>query len=245
MASIEFIQKRIEGKKKAIADLEKKLDRIQKAKDSNWEVNPYWYSERDLNITLKEIASAGATLKKYEDDLAKEIEKSKSRNVPAILEFLEMWKDHVRDYYQTQFEQYLVEREEYYAADHEYVEWFNYRRRNDPDYKAKEDAHRELRESFHRKWNFIVQYVDGSELNMKKLNKDLDEEAKRKYDNIIERTNEIVGEITDASDMKIGGSGELDGYIKGTRGTAHVHTIGAGGYNIQCFHFRVLVHKVK
>ena len=78
---------------------------------------------------------------------------------------------------------------------------------------------------------------------MAKLEKDLDEEANRKYDFIIERTNAIVGEITDASDLEVGAKQDLNGYITGTRGRAKVQTIGAGGYNIQCFHFRTLINE--
>lgn len=78
---------------------------------------------------------------------------------------------------------------------------------------------------------------------MIRLKKDLDEEANRKYDFIIERTNAIVGKITDAGMLKIGAKGDLNGYIKGEKATAKVQTIGAGGYNIQCYHFRTLIHK--
>ena len=77
---------------------------------------------------------------------------------------------------------------------------------------------------------------------MNKLEKDLTKEWNRKYDFIIERTNEIVGKITDASNLKVGAKGDLNGYIIGTKGTAKVQTIGAGGYNIQCFHFRTLIN---
>ena len=79
-------------------------------------------------------------------------------------------------------------------------------------------------------------------LDVNKLRKDLDQEAAQKYDNIIERTNKIVGQITDASNLSVGASGDLNGYIIGTNGTAKVTTIGAGGYNIQCYHFRTLIH---
>ena len=46
---------------------------------------------------------------------------------------------------------------------------------------------------------------------------------------------------TDASGLEVGAKGELNGLVNGTRGVARVTTIGAGGYNIQCFHFRTLV----
>lgn len=78
-----------------------------------------------------------------------------------------------------------------------------------------------------------------------RLIKDLAAEADAKYDDIIGRTNAVVGEITDASFLRCNEKGNLDGIIVGTRGKASVETIGAGGYNIQCYHFRTLIHAVK
>ena len=92
MANAEFIQKRIEGKEKEIEKLNKKLERIFKAEATNWEKNPYWYSERDLVITQKDIKAAQVALDGYKAQLEVEIEKANSRNIPAILEFLAQWK---------------------------------------------------------------------------------------------------------------------------------------------------------
>ena len=86
--------------------------------------------------------------------------------------------------------------------------------------------------------------MDNEEYSKQKLLKDLEAEYNRKYDFIIERTNAIVGQITDATNLTIT-NGELNGVIIGTRGVARVTTIGAGGYNIQKFHFRTLVNAVK
>ena len=74
------------------------------------------------------------------------------------------------------------------------------------------------------------------------MNKDLDKEADAKYDDIVNRTIELVGKIIDASNLSIGMKGDLNGVIEGEKGKAKVETIGAGGYNIQCFHFRTLIH---
>ena len=41
------------------------------------------------------------------------------------------------------------------------------------------------------------------------------------------------------------GIGDINGIIVGTEGKAKIQTIGAGGYNIQCFHFRTLIHEIK
>ena len=81
-------------------------------------------------------------------------------------------------------------------------------------------------------------------LDEAKIAKDLDNDADAMYDDIIERTNREVGTIVDASGLSIGEKGDLNGFIVGERGTAKVTTIGAGGWNIQRFHFRTLIHKV-
>lgn len=62
---------------------------------------------------------------------------------------------------------------------------------------------------------------------------------------LIGRIMSTVGTITDASTLYIGPEGDINGCIEGTEGKAKIQTIGAGGYNIQCFHFRTLIHEYK
>lgn len=261
MASIEFLQRRISGKQTEIEALQKKLGRIMKAKESNWEKNPYYYSERDLKYVELDIEEAQEALDRYQSQLASENEKAASRNIPVIIEFLDQWKERVESYYLDQsFPEYVEELKEYYRLDHEYTDWYNSsgfrtRRNNPEEYKRKTDEHGKIRDEFRSKWNFITPYVerngsnpDGSgryEFNTDKLRKELDQEANAKYDFIVDRTNAIVGTITDASDLRIGAKGDLNGLIYGTKGTAKVKTVGAGGYNIQCFHFRTLITPVR
>ena len=95
-------------------------------------------------------------------------------------------------------------------------------------------------------WEHIAHYITRGKTTqevMDYIKKELDKEADRKYDFIIERVNEICGTIKDASSLRVGAKDDLNGIIVGERGNAQVQTIGAGGYNIQCFHFRTLVHK--
>ena len=61
--------------------------------------------------------------------------------------------------------------------------------------------------------------------------------------NLYNRVKEITGEVTDCGYLRWGGKC-LDGYVVGKAGRARVETIGAGGYNIQRYHLRVLVHKM-
>lgn len=73
---------------------------------------------------------------------------------------------------------------------------------------------------------------------------DLEDDIQAKYDKIVARASKEVGTITDATDLSVAATGELNGLVTGTKGSCTIKTISAGGYNIQCFHFRVLVRKV-
>mgnify|MGYP003300916058 CR=1 FL=1 len=125
MASIEFIQKRITGKEKELDKLNKKLERIQKAKATNWEVNPYYYSEYDLKYTIRDIEEAQKALEGYKAQLTAETEKANSRNVKVILDFLEMWKVLVKDFYKESLPKWIEAREAYYTADSNYCDEYN------------------------------------------------------------------------------------------------------------------------
>ena len=157
------------------------------------------------------------------------------------------------------FPRYLKERDEWYKFNSAYVDWVNSEghkmwKENREEYKRIEKEHNDRRNAFRSRWAFIVDLVDYRTVpfgdreyffNEEKFQKILDQEANAKYDFIIERTNAIVGQITDASGLSVGAKGELNGIIVGTKGTAKVETIGAGGWNIQVAHFRTLIHPVK
>ena len=268
MAGIEFITKRIEGKEKEIDKLTKKLARIRKAEATNWMVNPYYYHESDLKYTLRDIEVAQKALEDYKVQLIAENEKANSRNVPAIVDFLNGWKIRVISHFTNGLMEYYMEKD--YVRDL-YKKMGNayYCTANTPEQIAYEEARKTFRQRCHgyyerkeftNRWGkpdyqevkvrdgeyeWLRPYNGESTLEeaLNKLEKDLTKEWNRKYDFIIERTNEIVGKITDASNLKVGAKGDLNGYIIGTKGTAKVQTIGAGGHNIQCFHFRTLINE--
>lgn len=247
MATIEYLEKRVAGKEKEIAKLEKKLERVLKAQASNWTVNPYYYDERDVKYTTRDLEEAKAKLADYKEALEEAQNKANSRNVEAIVEFLTMWKEESRQFYLDNVEPYLEAREQYYEEDRTYIEWWNgswqWRMDHPEEAKAKDKEHDKKRKLFHGTWNWMERYMDRDVLDIDKLTRDLNAEADRKYDFIIERTVEKVGQIVDASGLYVGNKGDLNGYIDGQKGTVKVQTIGAGGYNIQRFHFRTLIHE--
>lgn len=112
----------------------------------------------------------------------------------------------------------------------------------------------ERNEDGSRNWNREYGPVAYIGVDEQKLSKALSDEKKRKYEDLCRRIEDVVGEITNASNLSIGHqNGEINGYVEGTKGKASVETIGAGGYNQdiivnskhgQVFHFRVLVKKL-
>lgn len=73
----------------------------------------------------------------------------------------------------------------------------------------------------------------------------LDKEAACKKADIIDRCNAKAGDTDEVEWTYIGPDGRINGIIPGPKGRLSIKSIFAGGYNIQCLHVRVLVHKLK
>lgn len=221
----------------------------EQASEISWTLSDISWLKDDIKRGGKEIEDIKRIVAKQEADLKTEIEKRNSRNVKAILDFLEDWKKKCMDYYIEMFPKFMEARAEWYALDREYSDREDELRRNrEADFFKKRDAiraeRREAEKQYRAAWGWIAMYVGYDTMDTERIAKDLQADAEAKYDDIIERTNELIGTITDASGLTVNQKAGLDGYIKGERGTVKVSTVGAGGYNIQRFHFRTLIHKV-
>lgn len=304
---IETAKARFEKAEASLARAQKKLDELpKKLKKWNFTDNEKWefenynkehlsaeeYFTKAYTAKYQEVEAhyneAKHALESFEDDLKAFEEKSASRNIKPILDFLEEWKNHVRTFYvdnannaknlkaminegvKTLIDEYHPEvanlhdfkqknyinmvcslffsngeigRYELYDTEKAAI-------KEEPMWTSNEaEEIRSLVKDYHRS-DKICKHLASyncyrNEINMNDLNSMLNHEADNKYDFIIERTNSIVGRITDASNLSVGEKGDLNGRIDGTKGSAWVETIGAGGYNIQCFHFRTLIKPMK
>ena len=114
-----------------------------------------------------------------------------------------------------------------------------------PEYKEAYNAYSIAARQYKEDFSQLTRSLAFSKNKEAELNKILDIEEKEKVLDLIRRVTKVVGTITDASNLSIGNqSGELNGIVVGENGKAHVQTIGAGGYNIQRFHYRVLVKEI-
>ena len=246
--TIETLEKRISGKQATIDKLNAKIERIEKAKATNWEKNPYYYSEHDLEVTLRELGREQDALESYKKQLQEEIDKANSRNVEPLLRFLEDWKARTIQWFKEEKERYEVAKADYYAASNILTDRWNSRRRlglSQDEIKELDQEMQKIRIKFQSDWNHVTQFFHGSLSWEETLERDMEIEKNRKYDDIINRTVKITGTITDASNLRVGAKGDLNGFIIGEKGKAKVETIGAGGWNIQRWHLRTLVHELK
>ena len=259
---------------KKVALIEKKNAQIAKEANENerrWMEFDVRHLQEDIQRLGREIKEAQESLDGYKAQLTAEEEKAASRDVKVILDFLANWKRKMFDYYNECLVPCYQMRDEVKTIGKN-LHNFRY---CTPEYDEAYEVYKELHDKYITKvsgyyedvefvnrwgkpdkkrvkvregeWEYLRPYdcCDSYEQATAKLNADLQQEADRKYDFIIERVNFICGKITDATGLKVGAKGDLNGNIIGERGVAHVQTIGAGGYNIQCFHFRTLIHEVK
>lgn len=165
--------------------------------------------------------------------------------IQAIEDFLTEWHKKATDYHRRICDEYLVKLKEGNVRCEKWNSAFKYpnpmeiRKECDEEYRKFAEW---------QKWNnntlCMIRRDIPADWN-KAIKKALDREVERKRANFILRITEKAGDILDASNLSIGLTCEIDGTVKGSKANVRVETISAGGYNIQCFHYRVLVHEIK
>ena len=114
------------------------------------------------------------------------------------------------------------------------------------DIEARNRMYEKRRELEYKEFRKLYKYSEDESLKHtdEEFRKIEEREADLWLLNLYNRVKDITGEVTDCSGVTWGGKC-LDGYGEGKKGRAIVETIGAGGYNIQRWHLRVLVKECK
>lgn len=184
---------------------------------------PEYYSKRH------DLEEAKETLEKYRKQLIVVSDKENTLSeMPEVL---------------VEFKNYLIEKWD------KYDEWKKaeikkeYKEAEKGDLKHYRDATWEMR----KKWG--VNYYSFMHLTSEQIHNQNVKDAERLILNLINRTIEISGKITDCKglclDQDNSGFTIINGQVIGEKGKARVESILAGGYNIQRLHVRVLVNPIK
>jgi len=228
--------------------------------------------EGDIKNNEKQLKEAKESLKNWQEKLRLEEVKLQyiQDNIPAVIkEFLLDWKNRVTKYYLDKAETFADDRKD--CNENVNKAYFNFllnnrdmiernydRERFSEEYDSKVNYQylisyrkrhmcreaNDILAGFEMRYDSFFMSFYHHDLDEEWLDKQLTEEMNNKLIDLITRVSKVTGEILDASELKLK-NGNLNGYVVGKDGKAYVETIGAGGYNIQIFHYRTLIKPVK
>ena len=268
--SISKSELKVEKCKATIERHKKQLEKKIKIGDS-YEIK---WKEQDIIGATKKLVEAERVLSNWKSKLDIELEKERfiEGNAPEVIKvFLEDWKTKALEWHLVKYTNYqkfkkdLIEnarlcRIECIKITPEYSRYLD----------GVEKPNFDLLNVFPR--SFMDKHLEKNNLDYKSINKAkanfagvnvlhmdgiyneterhdwiegrLEKEKKFKMIDLITRINNEIGEITDASNLEVSNKGNLDGIVVGTKGSIKITTIEAGGFNIQCFHYRTLIKKL-
>ena len=197
--------------------IEKKTAQLEKTADTNerrWIEFDIRNLEDDIKRLGREIEETEKTIETYRAQLAGEIERQSS------------WIKEVPETLKKLHEE-LIERWDGYDIE----------RRNFLCEKYREMDYREFMKTYHIAGYDFMHKTDSQ------IHAENTRDAESAILNLLNRVKAITGEVTDWGRLEVRG-GALNGYVAGKEGRCVVETIGAGGYNIQRYHLRVLVKPI-
>jgi hypothetical protein len=228
----------IEKRKNIIIKQEKKLTTLTDKYDIEWQQDEIKTSKnklKDLEIQLENLYKQQEKQNKIDN-----IER-----IPVIEEFLKNWKRQAIEWYKKDYIRLKERIKERKEKQKQLEEWRQENKigyyYNNPLLKAKE---KELGLDIPLLQDALTARLIIEDNWQEYLEKEIEKDKNLKRQLFINRVKEITGTIIDATNLKIGNNGEINGIVTGEKGKAKVETITAGGWNIQCYHFRVLVHKI-
>ena len=199
-----------------------------------------------------DLHEANKLLAKYQSQLDKLVNFEKADKIEVIWNFIQKWKESAYNFYIDNANQFIKLRENHKQAWEEYKKTQEYEEQLEMFNKWHNWGSNEYRveKEFDKKYYSDIQSLTMDIVNYKtidteKLQKILDKEVIVRYNTLVKQVTDITGEITDASNLRMGAKGEINGIVIGEKGKAKVETFGAGGYNVQIFHYRTRVTEVR
>lgn len=203
------------------------------------------------------LYDARNTLVKYQNMLNLEVAKEnefENNRILVIWNFLLNYKEQVAQYIRNN----IKVLNEYYEVNSKMCDWHNnnaYKVRHgemtkeefDRVYNELHKKEKELKSDIHPYTEMVAKYNGYRQphtVDEAKLEEILLRDCKARYFQLVNEVTKITGIIIDATNLSIT-AGELNGIIIGEKGKAKVQTFSAGGWNIQCFHYRTRVDEVR
>jgi len=233
----------------------KSLDRLNKELQKRVVENGFIeILESDIKRKKREISDIEKSIEGYREKL-KAVQSIEE--IPVLREFIDNWKILAIEYYVKQYNKlmeyknWLEQQEEIFrqwieeTTGHKYFGSYSATKEN-------EEKRKELKIDYETKRLHMSIHFDAVILNIgmhdnewqERINKIVNYEANRKYISFLNRIKKAVGKTLDCSSLYIANNLEINGIVSGELGKAKVETITAGGHNIQCFHYRVLVNLI-
>ena len=251
----ERLVKMLENAENKLIKAHKSLDKLNKKLEKEKYENGYIeFIENDIRRKTREILDIEKSIKDYREKL-KAVQSIEE--IPVLREFIDNWKILAIEYYVKQYNKlleyknWLQQQEEIFiqwieeTTGHKYLGSYSATKEN-------EAKRKELEIDYETKRIHMSIHFDTLILNIgmydnewqQKINKIVNYEANRKYINFLNRIKKAVGKTLDCSGLYIADNLEINGIVSGELGKAKVETITAGGHNIQCLHYRVLVNLI-
>ena len=235
-AQVEKIGKTLERHHKTLAKKEAALSEAKGEHEIYWARCDVHSAQEAISDNEKKLAQAKANVVKYTEAVKVETEKNNVPMVPSVEKFLDSWKQSYITFYKGQVEAYRNAR----AALSEK------QKATPPADKKERIAQAEERNALDIKFGVMVMHFSSYGCDSDaRIETEAERERKNKRIDLYHRCMAVVGPITDASNLREGDNGSINGCVIGEAGKAWVETITAGGYNIQCLHYRVLVQPMK
>lgn len=217
----------------------------------------------ELYSAYCDLRDAQDTKAKYEAKISEINNFENEEKIQVLVDFLNNWEASAKAYYIEDAKRYFELAINFNEALEEYLKTLDPEVLNRRRYKYEEQFKRDYYSNIapltlqltNIKYKSVypnpdkpyeyVRVPDFYNLDEQTLDRKLKEEKEAKYKDLVLRISSVVGDIQDVSNLHIAVTGQLNGIVIGDKATAHVETIGAGGYAIQRFHYRTLVHKIQ